>query len=181
MGLEAVKEEIIRNAKEQEIALLAEARKDAARLMRDAEKKAEEMKSKMDAETKRRLDAIKRQEMASADMENKKMLLEAKKEIIESVFMQARNAIGGLDAGKREACIKRLVERVKLDIEPACFYCNKEDAKFLKGLNFKPADTIGGVFAENKDMTIRVDYSFETLLESIKENELQSINKILFG
>lgn len=180
MGLEAVKEEIIRSAKEQEAAIIAEARKEANRLIREAEKKIEEMKAKMDAETKRRLDAIKRQEMVSADMENRKMLLEAKKEIIESVFTEVKKAIRSLDDKKREAYIKRLMEKAKRDIEPAHFYSNKSDAKFLRELNPKPADIIGGILAENEDMTIRVDYSFETMLESIKENELQSVNRILF-
>ena len=39
----------------------------------------------------------------------------------------------------------------------------------------------GGLIAENKDGTVRVDYSFDTMLQTIKENELQSINKVLFG
>src|SRR3989339_434676 len=102
MGLEAVKEEVIRQAKEQETALIAEARKEANRIMREAEKKAEELREKNDAETKKIIDTIKRQELASA--------------------------------------------------EP-----------------------------ENKEKTVRVDYSFETLLDGIKENELQNISKILFG
>ena len=40
---------------------------------------------------------------------------------------------------------------------------------------------LGGLIAENKEKTIRVDYRFETMLESIKEKELQGINKLLFG
>ena len=40
---------------------------------------------------------------------------------------------------------------------------------------------IGGIIAENGEKTIRVNYSFETLLESVKEAELQNISKILFG
>ena len=180
MGLEAVKEEIIRSAKEQEASMLAEARKEAARLIREAEKKIEEMKAKMDIETKRRLDAIKKQEMASADMESRKMLLEAKKEIIESVFTEVRKSLASLDDRKKESYIRRLMEKARHDIEPVYFYSNKNDAKFLKGVNSRPADIVGGILAENKDMTIRVDYSFESMLEIIKENELQSINKILF-
>ena len=39
MGLETVKEEIVRNAKEQETTLIAEARKEASRIMKEAENK----------------------------------------------------------------------------------------------------------------------------------------------
>ena len=181
MGLEAVKEEIIRNAKEQSNSLTAEARKEANRVMKEAEKKIEEMKEKSDTQTKRLLDIIKRQEITSAELENKKMLLEAKKQVIESVFMEAKKGLEILDDKKRESYIKKLLEKTKNDIEIAHVYCNKKDAKFLKGFDVKSIDIIGGLLVENKDKTIRVDYSFETLLQSIKENELQTINKLLFA
>lgn len=181
MGLEAVKEEIIRNAKEQSSSLIAEARKEAGRIMKEAENKIEEMKEKSDAQTKRLIDAIKRQELASAELENKKVLLDAKKQIIESVFMEAKKRLETLDDKKRGACIKKLIEKTKNDIEIAYAYCSEKDAKFLKGIDAKAIDIIGGLLAENKDETIRIDYSFETLLQSIKENELQAINRLLFA
>ena len=42
-------------------------------------------------------------------------------------------------------------------------------------------DIVGGIIAENQDETVRVDYSFDSMLQNMEENELQSINKILFG
>lgn len=180
MGLEAVKEEILGNAKKQANSLVANARKESDRLMKEAEKKAEEMREKNEAETKIIIDRLKRQELASAGLEKKKMVLECKKQIIESVFAEAKKMLEGLDDKKRESFIKKLLESVQNDIEPMHFYCNKRDIKFLKGLDAKAADIIGGLIAENKDKTIIVDYSFEAMLESIKENQLQEISKILF-
>ncbi len=181
MGLEAVKEEILNSAKEQSNSLLAEARKEANKIMREAENKIEEMKEKNDLETKKILDMIKRQELASAELENKKMILEAKKQVIENVFSEAKKKLESLDDKKREAYVKKLLEKAKSDIEVAHVYCNKRDIKFLKDFNAETAEIIGGLIAENKEKTIRVDYSFETLLQSIKENELQDINKMLFA
>lgn len=181
MGLEEVKEDILSNAKEQANSIIAEARKEANRIMREAEKKVEDMEERNEAYTKKMLDTIKRQELASAELENKKMLLDAKKQVIENVFIEAGKGIENLDDKKKEVYIKKLLERAKKDIEPAFIYCNKKDVKFLKGHNIEAANIIGGIIAENNDRTIRVDYSFETMLQSIKENELQNINKILFG
>ena len=181
MGLEAVKEEIVRQAKEQETALLAEARKEANRIMREAEKKIEEMKEKSESEIKRMIDVIKKQELASGELENKKMILEAKKQVIENVFNEAKKRIEKLDDKKRELYIKKLLEKIKNEIEISYVYCNKKDAKFLKGFNVANADIIGGLTAENKEKTVRVDYSFETMLDSVKEAQLQNISKILFG
>lgn len=180
MGLETVKEEILNSAKEQSNSLIAEARKEANSIMKEAEKKIEEMREKNESETKRMTEIIKKQESASADLENKKMLLEAKKQIIESVFIEARKKLESLDDKKREAYLKKLLEKAKNDIEIAYVYCNKKDSKFLKGFNVETVDVIGGLMAENREKTVRVDYSFETILEIIKENELQNISKTLF-
>lgn len=181
MGLEAVKEEILDSAREQADSILAEARKESNKTAREAEKKIGEMQQKVDAGEKKAIETIKRQELASAELENKKMLLEAKKQLIESAFEEARKKLELLDDKKRESYIKKLLEKAKNDIEVSHAYCSKKDAKFLKGLNAEPINIIGGLVAENKEKIIRVDYSFETLLDSIKESELQSINKILFG
>lgn len=180
MGLEAVKEEILGSAKGQATSLIAEARKEANRILREAERKIEEMQEKYDLETKKILDNIKRQELASAELENKKIVLEAKKQIIESVFIEAGKKLESLDDKKREAFIKKMLDKTKNDIDISYVYCNRKDSKFLKVYNVEPIKIAGGLIAENKDKTIRVDYSFETILQGIKENELQSINKILF-
>jgi len=180
MGLEAVKEEILNSAKEQSNSMVAEARKEADRIMKEAERKIEEMKEKSEAETKKAIEAIKRQELASAELENKKMFLEAKKQVIDGVFSEAKKRLESLEDKKREVHIKKLLEKIKHDIDAAYIYCNKKDAKFLKNLETESIGIIGGLIAENKEKNIRVDYSFETMLQIIKENELQSINKILF-
>ncbi len=180
MSLEAVKDEILNSAKSQANAMTAEARKEANKIAAEAEKKIEDMKAKSEAEAKRAMDTIKRQEMSSAELESKKMLLEAKKQIVESVFADSRKKIESLPDKKREELIKKLLEKAKKDIEIAHVYCNSKDAKFIKGFGVQSADIIGGLIAENRERTIRVDYSFETLLQSIKDNELQSISKLLF-
>jgi len=181
MGLEIVKEEILSNAKEQSNSIIAEARKEANRIVREAENKIEEMKVKSEADIKRMLDTIKRQELANAELENKKILLEAKKEVIESVFSEAKKKLENLDDKKMEAIIKILLEKAKNEIEVAHIYCNKKDTKFLKGLSVETIEIIGGLITENKERTIRVDYTFDTILESIQETELQNISKILFS
>ena len=181
MGLESVKEEILRQAKEQETAAIAEARREANKLTRETEKKIEEMKVKSEAETKKIIDVMKKQALASAELESKKMVLEAKKHVIDGVFTEIKRKLENLDEKKRESLIKALLEKTKKELDIEYVYCNKKDARFLKGINPEPINIIGGVLAENKEKTIRVDYSFETLLENIKEAEMQSINKILFG
>ncbi len=181
MGLEVVKEEILRNAEEQAGAIIAEARKEAQILMKEAEKKAQEFKEKADADTRKRMDAIKRQELASAELEGKKMVLDARKQIIEKVFADAKTKLAGMGDKKKESLIKRLLEKTKNDIEIEFVCCNREDAEYFRNFKVESAELLGGFIAENRDRTLRVDNSFEGILEGVREQEIQSINKILFG
>ena len=181
MGLETVKEEIIRNARKQEEDLLAEARQKAAEIIKKAEEQVEELRQKSDAEAGRIMEIAKKQELASAELEGKKMLLEAKKQLIAQVFAEAQKKVEALDAKKKAAYMDKLLEKAKNDIEVAKVFCSKKDAKLLNGVDVESKDMLGGLIAENRDGTIRVDYSFESILQSIKENELQGISKILFG
>ena len=181
MGLEAVKEEIIRTAKESSSALIAEARREASRITREADKKIGEMKEKAEEEVKKSADLIKKQLLAAGELESKKILLDAKRQLIERVFEESKSKLESLDERKREAFIKKLLEKANNEIDVSHVYCSKKDAKFMKGIEIEHTGLIGGLIAENKENTIRVDYSFETLLESVKEKELQQISKILFG
>ncbi|MBI2654436.1 hypothetical protein HYX02_06540 [Candidatus Woesearchaeota archaeon] len=181
MGIEKIKEEIIKHAEEESVALIAGARKEANRVLREAEKKIEEMREKSEAETKKMIEVLKRQETISAELTNKKMILDVKKQAVDEVFDEANRRLESLDDKKREQYAKKLLEKAKNDIEAEYFYCNKRDTKFFKGLNAEPVDIIGGLIAENKDKTIRVDYSFEVLLQNVKDKELQHISSILLG
>ena len=180
MGLETVKDEILSNANKQAGFVIAEAKKEADRILKEAEKKAELMKEHAEARTKKRIELMKKQELTSAELDNRKMLLEAKKQAVENVFAEARARIEKLDDAQREAHLKKLFDKIKKDIEPVHIYCSKRDHPLLKA-KAETAGIIGGLIAENNDKTVRVDYSFETLLQSVKDNEMQEINKILFG
>lgn len=180
MGLEVIKGEILSSAKLQANSLIAKARESAENLMKETENKVEDIKKKSNKETEKVIDTLKRQETASADLEIKKMILEARKKIIESVFVESEKVLEKLDDKKRGLYIEKLLEKLKKELEPEYFYCNKKDAKFLKGTNIKISEMLGGFIAENKDKTVIVDYSFETILKNIKDSQLQELNKLLF-
>ena len=163
--------------------MLAQANEEASQIIKKAEKEIAEFRDKAKVETQRNIELISRQESASVQLDNKKMLLEAKKEIIDGIFAEAKKRIDELDAKKRELYLKKLFKKAKSDIEVEKVFCSRKDAKILKlpNVTVEACDMLGGIIAENKEGTVRVDYSFDTMLLSIKENELQAINKILFG
>lgn len=181
MGLEAVKDEILMQAKERESSMLADARKEAGRLMAEAQKKADDLRQKSDEEVKKLIETSKKQALAAGDLEIKKMVLEAKKQIMDASFAEALKKIEGMDDKKRESYLKKLLERIEKDIKVGRTYTSKRDIKLLKAAKCEPADITGGIIAEDVESKVRVDFSFDTILQGIKEMEIQEINKILFG
>ena len=180
MGLETVREEILDSAKLHAGSIISDAKKEAQKIAKEADRKVEELKKKIDEETGKRMETIKRQETASAELESKKALLEAKKQAIDNAFEEARKYLEHLDDRKKEVYMKKLLEKAKNDIEIGHYYFSEKDAKFLREYKAEALSILGGLIAENKEKTIRVDYSFDTILQGIKESAMQDINKILF-
>lgn len=179
-GLENLKEELVKKAKSQSVTLIGAAKAEALKIIKDAEAKIEAYKKKSDEEAKQAIDSIKKKEIAAAELEAKKMRLEAKKKLIEESIESAKSKIEGMSDSKRAGVINALCKKASKDIDVATVYCNKKDSKFIKSVDLIVQDMIGGIIAEDKDGTIRVDYSFNTILESIKENNLREIAAILF-
>ena len=181
MGLETVKEEILGNAKEKADSIIGEGRKEAAKLLEEARKKADQMKENSEIEAKKMMDTIKRQEIAAAELESRKTVMESKKQVLQKLFEQVKDKIAGMDDKKRELFLKKLLDRSKNELEIATIYCNRKDSKFFKGINVQNIDIIGGFIAENREGTIRIDNTFEALVDSLRDSEMQEINKTLFG
>ena len=180
MGLENVREEVISKARKQASAMVAEAKKEADAIVSAAEEKALARRKIILDETEKELADQKAREMASAELDVTKMLLEAKKRIIEAVFQDAMDSVSKTPPQKRKEHINAIVSRAKKEIEIHRLLCNEKDIKHISGFRVQPLDIAGGVIAENKDGTIRIDYSYEAQLEKIREGTLKDVAKILF-
>ncbi|MDO8740496.1 MAG: V-type ATP synthase subunit E family protein [Candidatus Woesearchaeota archaeon] len=181
MGLEELKQEIIGSANKSADAIISEAKSEADKTLNQIEQKIDLFRKKLNEDRKSAASAMEKTIRAMADSECRKAMLEKKKEIMESVFEAAKAALSGLGSEKREQHIASLLKTAKSEIEAAKFFCSSKDAKYLNGLKCENADILGGLIAENKDGTIRVDYSYETLLSDVKEHSMQEVAKILFG
>ena len=141
----------------------------------------EQVEKLFEQDRKAAIKVMERTISAMADSEAKRAILDKKKEIIESVFESVKNALSKLDEKKREQHIANLLKKAKSEIEVSKVFCSSKDAKYVKGLKCEDMDILGGLIAENKEETIRVDYSYETLLSHVKEHSIQEVSKILFG
>lgn len=181
MGLEKVKEEILDKANKTAEKIKRSANKEAEDIKKRSEEEISELKSGLKKELKKIENTIKKKELASSELEIKKMLLQEKKNAIEKVFSEAEKKLEGLDSKKREIHIIKLLSKVKDEVDVKYIFCNKKDKEFVKGYKIEDSDILGGIIAENEERNVRVDYSYDTLLEGMKEKHLQDLGKILFG
>src|SRR3989344_5987537 len=158
MGLNEVKQEILRNAQKQAGSIIADANNEAKAIGDNAQVEIQEYRDKVEKNTTALISAMERKESAGVEFDLKKALLDKKKEIIERVFTNVLNDLVSASAKKKEDILKMLIAKAG-----------------------KEADIIGGVIAETADGTMRIDYSYEEILDAIKKDNLQQIALLLFG
>jgi len=180
MGLEEVKEEILNNARNDSSKIIEEGKKEAQEIISKAKKRIDEHKEKLKDDKEKLIENLEKMKMAQARSEAKKLVLDKKKQIINNIFEKVKQKLSGLNDSERKKYIQKLTEKAKNEISIATVYCNKKDKKFLQDFRCEETDIIGGVIVENKDKSIRIDYSFETIMNNLKETSLQDIAKKLF-
>ena len=191
MGLEKVKQEILERAQAEADKVVDAAQSEARAVMKSAEKQIAGYEHLMGEDLEALSNAVKRKEVASAELELKKQLLSAKSELIEGVFGDVRKKLGSLSDKKRESHITALLDAARKEVNVSSVQCSGKDARFVEASGsgnsnsrlkvVKNDEMLGGIIAESPDGKLRVDYSYETLLEQVKSKVLGDVAKILFG
>ncbi len=180
MGIEKVREEVLAKAKRQAAQIVAEANREAEAIMKSAVDKAEENRKKAVQEAERQISEERTRETSAAELEAAKMMLDIKKKLIEDVFEEAQRSLAKTAAQERRSHIKRLIEKAKSQIDIHRVLCAEKDANSIEGYKSQPTGITGGIIAENKEGTVRVDYSYEAVMERAKEESLKDVAKTLF-
>lgn len=175
MGLEELKNDIIENNKKE----MEKIRRDADIKIKEIEgalkAKIEEKKKAGKLKIKSELQQIEQIKTLEAKSKANQRILDKKRELIELTIREAKEAL----RKNNEVYLKRLLEKTQSQINVERVYCGEEDTKFLK-IKTTPKDLGGGIIAENKEGTVSVDYSYDSLLDQIKERHLFDIARLLF-
>ena len=183
MGLEAIVKEIKAKGKAEADKISKEAEKEASQIIADAQSRAEKItetkKEAVAAEIKR----LKQQELSSANLEVKRGLLNARKEILDIVYEKAVEGVKNFPADKNKELLKVIIEQNEAGNSK--IYSRSEDKAVVKKLaKLKHAgeiDCIGGVVIENEDGTEYLDFKYDTILNDANEQSLKQVSDILFG
>ena len=180
MGLDEVKNEILEKAKKEAKSIIDSAEKEASKITADAKSKAKDFLKFANDEIEKDLQTAERKEIAKANFEVKKQMLDKKQELISKVYDDALEQIKKLDSKKNGQFFGRLLEKSSNQIEVSILYLNKNDKDLAKDYSWFNANIIGGVVAENKEKTVKVDFSYDSILQSAKSKTMSDVVGILF-
>lgn len=183
MGLQDVENDILRRGEQEAKAVLLQGQKEADAILADAKQKAEAARRQANAATESLLAALERRELAAAEFDMRKAILDTKKDAISTAIERAKDELAAMPAKQREEYVTALIALARKEIDVAMVYANPKDKKAVaatEGISYKENSISGGIIAETADGKIRVDYQYDELLREIREHELQELGKILF-
>ncbi len=183
MGLDAIVEEIKAKGKAEADRISQETDKEVSRILAEAQSQAVRIKASRQDSAKKEIERLRLQEMSSANLEVKRAMLNARKELLDDVNEKAREGISKLPADTNLKLLKSIIE--KNQANNSRISSNKKDepaVRKLTKLNYSGnINCIGGVIIENEDGTEYLDLRYETILKKVSEQSLKQVSDILFG
>ncbi|MCL7414075.1 MAG: V-type ATP synthase subunit E [ANME-2 cluster archaeon] len=182
MGLEDVVNDILEQARSKAAAIHAQAEEEAATLINKAQSRADEIMQTHQAEVDAYIERMRKQEISSSHLEMKRAALNAKKEILDSVYQSAKDAVSSMPSEKNVELLKAILD--KHGSSGTRVYSNEKDARLVREMTdltyIGGIDCIGGLVLENDDGTVRMDYTYDRILDDVSEQSLKQISDILF-
>jgi len=182
MSLDAVVQSILKKGAAGKHELVEAAREEAERMLNEARMKGQEAISSRVNEAGAAAGRLKVQEMARADLESRKTVLAAQKEVLDGVKTEVLKRLSASE--HRTAIVRSLLERNASDWRGGRVFCAAVDQKLVAstvGSRFGGTiECAGGIVIESDDGTRRIDLRFETLLEDIWEDSVKELAEILW-
>ena len=182
MGLETVVEDVLGRgrAEVEEIRRAALAERD--RILQDARAEGAKLLEIREQEARQAAERLRVQALARAELESKKIVLSAEKELLDEVYRKVLERLSVLEGG--DAILQSLLKAHAADWKTGKVYCNAKDAKAVRatvGSSFaETIDCVGGIVIESGDGTHRIDLLYETLLADVWRDSIREVAEVLW-
>ena len=188
MSLDTVVADIQAEAEDRAEEILAEAESEAERIRSEAETEAEEIRATAEREVEAEIEQLREQRLSSGKLEAKQERLEARRDVLSTVRAEVEDSIASLPEEKREPLTKALLEDAVAEFEEADVYTRPSDTELVETLledheGFElvgETDCLGGVLLEGQDGRLRVDNTFDSVLETVWDDNLKALSDVLF-
>ncbi|MGQ4556722.1 V-type ATP synthase subunit E [Halobellus sp. GM3] len=191
MSLDNVVEDIRDEARARAEEIREQGERRADEITETAETDAEELLEARKADVERQIEQEREQALSSAKLEAKQERLEARRDVLEDVRSGVEDALVSLSDEKREELTSALLAAAAPefeDEESVSVYGRADDEAMLEELleeydGFEYAgeyDCLGGVVVEGIDSRVRVNNTFDSVLEGVWEDSLKNVSEKLF-
>ncbi len=191
MSLETVVEDIRDEARTRADEIRAEADDRAANIVEAAEADADDIVAAKEREIENQIEQERDQRLSSAKLKAKHERLSARRDIIQDVRETVENRLSELGGDEREELTRELLDAAAVefeDDESVRVYSCPSDEELVTGIlddyeSFEHAgeyDCLGGVVVEGDASRVRVNNTFDSILESVWDDHLKDISSKLF-
>lgn len=182
MSLEKVVEEIRTRGRAVAEEIAASAALERERMLDEVREEAARLEEERKTEVRERISRQKLRESARAELEARRIGLQAQKEVLDDVLRQTKAHLKERPADR--LLLEALVARHPDDTAEGTVHTTSREASLLKGLVGADVvgdlDAIGGFVVESPDETQRVDLTFETILEDLWQEVVKEIADLLW-
>ncbi|WP_138007688.1 V-type ATP synthase subunit E [Halalkalirubrum salinum] len=191
MSLETVVTDIKTEAEARAEEIREAAESEAESIVEAAESDAEELLEEREAAVERQIAQEREQTLSSAKLEAKQARLEARRNVLEEVRETVESRLMSLDSDDREELTRELLDEAAEefeDVNSVSVYCRADDTELLEEIladydGFSIAGTrecLGGVVVESDESRVRVNNTFDSVLEDVWDDNLKTLSDILF-
>ncbi len=182
MGLETVIEDVLARGRSEAEEIRHATLAERERILRDARAEGAKLLETREQEAKQAAERARVQALARAELESKKIVLSAQKELLDQVYAGVLEKLSRLaEAG---TLLRSLLQAHAEEWRNGKVYCNARDAETVRsivGANFGGTiDCVGGVVIDSADGSHRTDLRFETLLADIWRDSIRDVAEVLW-
>jgi len=182
MGLESVIEEILARGRAEADAIRKSADAEHQRLLEEARGEGAKLLVAREQEAKVAAERARIQDLARAELESKRTVLAAQKEVLDEVYAAALQKLSTLP--DRDGILRALLTANASEWRTGKVYASPRDADSVRaivGPNFAGTiDSVGGVVIESADGSRKTDLRFETLFAEVWRDSIREVAEILW-
>jgi len=191
MSLDTVVEDIREEAHARAEDIRSEGETRAEEIESAAEEDAEEIVETAEQEVEREIEQLREQRLSSAKLEAKQKRLEARRDVLGDVREQVEDELVVLEGDTRKELTQVLLDAASEEFDEGddvSVYGRADDQELIESIleaydGYEYAgeyDCLGGVVVESEESRVRVNNTFDSVLEDVWEDNLREISVQLF-
>ena len=191
MSLEQVVNDITDEARARAEEIRADAEEEAEAIVAEAEDDAEAIKEERAAEVESQIEQEREQALSSANLEAKQQRLEARRDVLADVRGDVADALAELSGDRRESLTEALIEAAAAEFDDGAtvsVYGRSDDQELIEdtlteydGFSFGgERECLGGVIVESETSRVRVNNTFDSVLDTVWDENLKELSDHLF-